>query len=208
MLIADGPDARRTSPAALRNRGPILEVIRPWLPARGLVLEVASGTGEHVVYFARALPRLDWQPSDPEAAARESIAAWVAAEGLANVRPPLPLDAAAPAWPLDRADAILCINMAHIAPWTATLGLMAGAGRLLPPGGRLFLYGPFVVPGETLAPSNAAFDADLRARNPAWGLRGTDAVAAAAEAHGMREVARAAMPANNLTLVFERRETT
>ncbi|MFN7177705.1 MAG: DUF938 domain-containing protein, partial [Thermaurantiacus sp.] len=186
-------DARLCSPAALRNRQPILETIRPWLPPHGLVLEIASGSGEHVVHFAKATPALAWQPSDPNPRARASIAAWVGAEGIANVHPPLPLDAALPDWPIARADAIICINMAHISPWAATLGLFAGAGRLLPGGGRLFLYGPFIDPVRPLAPSNAAFDADLRARDAAWGLRGTDAVAEVATAHGLSEVAQVAM---------------
>jgi hypothetical protein len=195
-------DNRRFAPAALRNRAPILEVIRDHLPERGLVLEVASGSGEHVVYFARALPGLVWQPSDPSPEARRSIAAWTAAEGLSNVRPPLDLDVAASDWPIAAADAVLAINLAHISPWEATLGLLAGAARLLPPAGRLFLYGPFREPGRALLPSNAAFDADLRARDSAWGLRSTADIAAAAGGAGLVLAHSFAMPANNLTLMF------
>ncbi len=199
---AEPADARASSPAALRNREPILAAISPVLPRSGLVLEVASGTGEHLVHFATRLPHLEWQPSDPSPAARASIAAWSAAAGLANLRAPVALDAAADDWPVATADAILCINLAHVAPWAATVGLLAGAGRLLPAGGPLFLYGPFIEAGTPLAPSNAAFDAELRRRNPEWGLRQVEAVEAVARAHGLVLARRMPMPANNLTLVF------
>jgi hypothetical protein len=205
-MSAPGADARLSSPAALRNREPILAVLRQWLPEHGLVLEVASGSGEHIVHFARALPGLEWQPSDPDARARHSISAWAESEGLPNLRPPLALDAAAEDWPLAGADAILCINMAHISPWAATLGLFAGAARLLPGGGRLLLYGPFIAPDRPLAPSNAAFDADLRARNPEWGLRHTDRLAEVAHGNGLEPIGRVEMPANNLTLIYERKD--
>ena len=195
-------DRRRHAPAALRNRDPILAILRQVLPASGMVLEVASGSGEHVAHFATALPALRWQPSDPDPAACVSIAAW--AEGLANVRPPVALDAAAGDWPVDRAAAIVCINMVHISPWAATSGLMAGAGRLLPPGAPLYLYGPYRQAGRHTAPSNAAFDADLRARNPEWGVRDLNAVADVAAAHGLHLAEVVEMPANNLSLVFRR----
>jgi len=200
--MATASDGRRTAPAAARNRDPILALLRSSLPATGTVLEIASGSGEHVVHFAAALPALDWQPSDPSPEARGSIAAWRDASRLANIRPPIALDAAAADWPVARADAILAINMVHISPWAATLGLLAGAARLLPAGGLLYLYGPYRRAGHPLAPSNAAFDADLRARNPQWGLRAVEEVAAAATGLRLAEIVE--MPANNLSLLFRR----
>lgn len=197
-------DPRRFAPATQRNRDPILEVLRRVLPRQGTVLEVASGSGEHAVYFAEALPWLTWQPSDPGEAARASIAAWTADSGLRNVVAPRALDAALPDWPVDRADAVVCINMVHIAPWAACAGLMRGAARVLPPGAPLVLYGPFRVGGEHTAPSNAAFDEDLRRRDPAWGVRDLEAVVAEASASGLSHVETVAMPANNLTVVFRR----
>lgn len=197
-------DERRTAPATERNREPILAVLREELPGSGLVLEVASGTGEHAVHFARALPGLVWQPSDPSPDALRSIAAWSAAGGLDNVLPPLALDAAAPLWPIDRADALVCINMVHISPWAATEGLMQGAGRLLSAGAPLCLYGPYRRAGQPIAPSNAAFDSDLRSRNPDWGLRDLEAVAILAEAQELRLERVVEMPANNLTVVFRK----
>lgn len=197
-------DNRRMAPAAARNREPLLSVLTRVLPASGLVLEVASGTGEHVVHFAHALPGLDWQPSDPDPAARASISGWIAHVGAGNIRPPLALDAAAEDWPLAHADAILCINMIHISPWHATEGLMRGAGRLLPPGAPLILYGPYRRDGHT-ASSNAAFDADLRARNPAWGVRKLQDVIDEAARHGLAFAEAVAMPANNLSVIFQKR---
>jgi hypothetical protein len=199
-----GSDARRSAPATLRNRKPILAVLREVLPAAGLVLEVASGTGEHVVYFAGALSGLRWQPSDPFPDARTSAAAWIAAEKRNNVLPPLDLDAACDGWPITRADAILCINMIHISPWEATEGLMRGAGRLLGAGQPLYLYGPYRRPGHALEPSNAAFDADLRLRDERWGLRDLDAVAACAEGNGLALERVVEMPANNLSVIFRK----
>jgi len=195
-------DLRRHALATLRNRAPILAVLRRVLPPRGLVLEVASGSGEHAAFFAAALPGLVWQPSDPDADARASTAAWCG--GLPNVRPPLALDAAADAWPLDAADAVVCINMVHIAPWDACAGLVRGAARTLSSGGVLYLYGPYRVGGAHTAPSNAAFDADLRARNPAWGVRELDAVLALAARHGLAHAETVPMPANNLSVVLRR----
>jgi hypothetical protein len=199
-----------TAPSVARNREPILAVLRrvvplPILPARRLVLEIASGSGEHAIYFAAALPHLTWQPSDPDPDARESIAAYLAATALPNVLPPLILDAAASNWPVTQADVIVAINMIHIAPWAATEGLMAGAERLLPVGGVLFLYGPFREHGQHTAPSNAAFDESLRARDREWGVRDLDEVAALASQHGLAFEERVAMPANNLSVVFRRR---
>jgi hypothetical protein len=198
-------DARRHAPATQRNRDPILHVLRRVLPSAGLVLEIASGTGEHAAAFAGALHGVTWQPSDADPAARASIAAWTA--DLPNVRPPLALDVTASPWPIDAADAIVCINMIHIAPWAACEGLMRGAGAILPAGGGvLFLYGPYAIAGAHTASSNAAFDADLRARDPRWGVRDLDAVVACAAAHGLRHVETVAMPANNLSVVFVRGE--
>jgi SAM-dependent methyltransferase len=197
-------DGRRSAPHVARNAGPIAEVLARALPARGLVLEVASGTGEHAACFARAFPGLDWQPSDPEPAALRSIAAWREAEGLPNLLPPVALDAAAPDWPVARADAILCINMIHISPWAAAGGLLRGAGRLLASGAPLILYGPYRQAGVATAPSNEAFDESLRARDPAWGLRELEEVVAEAGANGLVLEEVVPMPANNLTIVLRR----
>jgi hypothetical protein len=195
-------DYRQHAPAAARNGDPILETLRSILPASGTVLEVASGTGEHVVHFARALPMLEWQPSDPSSGARRSIDAWIAAEGLANVRPPLDLDAADESWPINRAEAVVCINMIHISPWTSTEGLMRGASRILEAGAPLYLYGPFRQATKPTEPSNAAFDESLRSRDPRWGLRDLDEVAACAALHGFVLDRVVEMPANNLSVVF------
>ena len=192
------------SASAERNKEPIAGVLRAVLPPRGLVLEIASGTGQHVFHLARAFPALAWQPSEPDAQLRLSIAALAAEAGLANVRPPLELDVHARPWPLSRADAIVCINMIHIAPWSAAEALLAGAGQVLPEGGVLYLYGPYREGGMHTAPSNEAFDASLRARNPAWGVREREAVEALAAKHGLALEKRVAMPANNLSLVFRR----
>jgi len=191
---------RREAPATARNRQPILDVLRPHLPARGLVLEVASGSGEHTAYFAQALPALVFQPSDPDDVARASIDAWC--EVLGNVRPALTLDAAAAVWPIDAADAVVCINMIHISPWDTTVGLIRGAARLMPSGGTLFLYGPYFRDGVPTAPSNLAFDRELRARNRAWGIRSLEQVTTLAKAHGFTEQLAVEMPANNLSVIF------
>lgn len=195
----------RAAPAVARNRDPILNVLRRVLSARGLVLEIASGTGEHAVHFAGALPGIVWQPTDPDAAALRSIAAWREQTRLPNLRPPLEFDVTASTWPVERADAVVCINMIHISPWRSAEGLMAGAGRVLGPGGVLFLYGPYKEEGRHTAPSNEAFDADLRARNPEWGVRDLGDVSALAASHGLDFVERVAMPANNFSVVFRRR---
>jgi len=199
------PPAARTSPSTARNRGPILSVLKPRLPESGLVLEIAAGAGEHAVYNAAALPGLEWLPTDPDPEALASIAAWRDHADLPNLLPPLRLDAADPEnWPVQRADAIVNINMIHISPWSATEGLMAGAGRLLPTGGPLILYGPYIERGVETAPSNLAFDQSLKARNPAWGIRHLDEVMALATQHGLEFAEQIAMPANNLVLVFRR----
>jgi SAM-dependent methyltransferase len=195
-------DPRQYAPSAARNRDPIWAVLGPELPARGLVLEVASGSGEHTVHFARlAGADVVFQPSDASAEARASIDAWTAASGLANVRPAMALDAAA-VWPIERADVVVCINMVHISPWAATEGLMRGAARVLPAGGLLFLYGPYRRGGRHTAPSNAAFDADLRRRNPDWGVRDLEAVTALATKAGFLPPNVVQMPANNLSVLF------
>ncbi len=200
-------DERQHAPATLRNREPILEVLRGILPDSGLVLEVASGTGEHAVWFAGELRTLDWQPSDPSPDARDSIVAWTAETGLTNLRAPLDVDASADAWPIDRADAVLCINMIHISPWAATEGLMRGAERILRAGAPLFLYGPFIRPGHALEPGNRAFDHDLRRRDPRWGLRDLAVVTALAASHGLALEKVVEMPANNLSVVFRRQHS-
>jgi hypothetical protein len=203
--MTDLPLGAATSPATARNRGPILEVLKPRMPASGLVLEIAAGAGEHAVFFAAAFPKLRWQPTDPDEAALASIRAWRAHAGAPNLQEPLRLDAADPdGWPVTQADAMLCINMVHISPWAATQGLMAGAGRALPSGGRLFLYGPYLEDGVETAPSNLYFDESLKSRNPAWGIRRLEDVAALAASHGLELAERIAMPANNLTVVFQR----
>lgn len=199
-----GSDDKRHAPATLRNRDAIVAVLADWLPATGTVLEVASGSGEHAIHFAATFPALCWQPSDPDPAGLVSIAAWSAEAGRANIAPPLALDASAGEWPIERADAILCINMVHISPWDATLGLFAGAARLLPIGAPLILYGPYVEPDVPTADSNIAFDASLRARDPAWGVRQIDDVKAAAAVAGLTFAERRTMPANNLMLLFRR----
>jgi len=195
---------KRIAPATERNREAIFAVLRGELPSSGLVLEVASGSGEHAIHFAAALPALDWQPSDPDPAALASIEAWREEAGLPNVRPPVRLDASAD-WPVDRADAILCINMVHISPWSATLGLLRGAEACLPPDGLLYLYGPYLRDDVETAPSNLAFDASLKARDPQWGLRRVEDVIAAAHAQRLRFDRLLEMPANNLSLLFRRR---
>lgn len=204
-MQCSAPPAARTSPSTARNREPILQVLRGVLPADARVLEIASGAGEHAMFFAAALPKAHWRPSDPDPDARASIEAWRATAGLPNVAPALAVDAGVPAsWPTDPTDAIVCINMIHISPWSATVGLMSGAAHLLAPGGRLFVYGPFLEADVATAPSNLAFDESLRARDAAWGIRRLDDLVTLADEHGLRLAERVAMPANNLALVFEK----
>lgn len=198
--------AAQTAPAAARNREPILQVLREWLPGQGLVLEVASGTGEHAVWFSSELPGIMWQPTECAADRLASIDAWRATGDVPNLLAPLPLDAAVPVgWPVARADAVVAINMIHIAPWQAMEGLMAGAARVLSFGAVLYLYGPFREGCVHTAESNAAFDADLQARDPAWGVRDLADVVALAQRHGFDLAARRSMPANNLSVLFRRR---
>jgi SAM-dependent methyltransferase len=195
---------RQTAPSAERNKEPILEVLRRVLPPRGVVLEIGSGTGQHVVHFAKALPQLTFQPSEMDSSQHASIRAWIAHEQLVNVRPPLAFDVARLPWPVSQADAIVCINVIHISPWEATLALMEGAGKLLPPGGVLVTYGPYKRGGVHTAPSNAEFDASLRSRDPLWGVRDMEEVETVAGKSGLRLVECVAMPANNFTLAFRR----
>jgi SAM-dependent methyltransferase len=197
--------SRRSAPAALRNREPIADVLDQWLPPSGLVLEIASGTGEHAIYFAERFPKLEWQPSDIHPDALASIAAWRQESALPNVRAPLILDASEADWRIDHAGAVLSINMVHISPWTSALGLLDGARRVLAEGKPLILYGPWVKDDIATAPTNIAFDANLRNRNPEWGLRRVEDFAAEAEKRGFRFVEVKPMPANNLMLLFRRR---
>ena len=195
-------DHRAHAPATARNREPILAVLSRVLPASGLVLEVSSGTGEHAAFFAAALPHLTWQPTDRDDRSLLSIGAHRAAAGLRNLLPPLLLDASSPDWPVARADAIVCINMIHIAPWAACAGLMAGAARILSPGGALYLYGPYKEGGAHTAESNHRFDLDLQLRDSAWGVRDLEDVIALAAGHGLRHTETVTMPANNRSVVF------
>lgn len=201
------PDGRLVSPSAERNKGPILSVLERVLPNNGIVLEIASGTGQHVVHFARRLGRVTWQPTDPDAACRRSISAWIAAENLSNVLRPLALDVCTLPWPVAGLDALICINLVHIAPWAATTGLFSGARLALREGGLAYLYGPYFVQGRQAAPSNEAFDKALQAQNPEWGVRSLDAVARVAGEEGFDLVETAEMPANNLSLVFRKRQS-
>jgi cyclopropane fatty-acyl-phospholipid synthase-like methyltransferase len=196
---------KRHAPSAERNREPLLAVLRELLPSRSTVLEVASGTGQHAVFFSRAFPGLEWQPTDADATALESIEAWRQEEGVPNLRAPLALDVSASTWPVEAADAMVCINMIHISPWEACQGLMRGAARVLPPGGPLILYGAYFIEGRPTAPSNLAFDASLRERNPAWGVRELSAVTAEARTNGLELDRVVDMPSNNFTVVFRQR---
>lgn len=207
-------DARQYAPSVARNRAPIWAVLQRCLPQRGLVLEIASGSGEHTIHFAQCCAEagadgsardIVFQPTDRDPLARASINAWIEASGLPNIRPALALDAADETWPVDAADVVLCFNMIHISPWASTLGLMQGAARVLPAGGMLVLYGPYKREGRHTAPSNEAFDRDfLKARNPEWGVRDLEAVVAVAAEAGFAAPVIEEMPANNLCLLFRR----
>lgn len=197
------------SPAAERNKAPILDVLRRTLPAEGSVVEIASGTGQHVVHFAGALPALTWQPSDPDASMVAAIRARLQLAALPNVREPLALDVHDLPWPIEQADALVCINMIHIAPWSATQALFAGAAAHLSThpsiAAPVVLYGPYRIGGAHTAPSNEAFDQSLKARNAEWGVRDLEAVAEVAGEQGFELSGRFAMPANNFVVVFRRR---
>ncbi|MEN9230589.1 MAG: DUF938 domain-containing protein [Thermostichus sp. DG02_5_bins_236] len=205
------PESRRYAPATLRNRDPILKVLKQVLPSRGTVLEIGSGTGEHAIYFAPRLPHCIWQPSEPDPELLRSIQAWQQEFPAANLRPPMALDTRDPIWPVETSSpdppmtAMVSINMIHISPWASCLGLMAGAARVLPPDGILYLYGPFRCQGEDMAPSNAQFDAGLRAQNPEWGVRDLEKVVEVAAKKGLVLQEVIPMPANNLSVVFRRK---
>jgi SAM-dependent methyltransferase len=197
---------RLFSPSAERNKGPIGEVLSQVLPERGVVLEVGSGTGQHVVQFAGAMPKLIWQPSERDADCLRSIRAWLSVEALSNVRPPLYLDVNALPWPVDSATALVCINMLHIAPWSAAEALFSGCKSLLSGGGLLCLYGPFKREGRHTSPSNKEFDALLRHQDPEWGVRDLDEVSGLADVTGLDLLQAHGMPSNNLTIVFRKRD--
>lgn len=206
-MVVGGMDARQRAPSTARNREPILAVLQRVLPRDARVLEVASGAGEHAVFFAQSMPHLTWQPSDPNAKARDSIVAWVAAEGSTNVLPPAAIDVQANVWGVEDMapfDALVAINMIHISPWEATLGLISGAGRLLRTGGVLFTYGPYMREGRHTSPSNEAFDSSLKARDSSWGIRDIADVQREAQVQGLLLHEIVAMPANNFSLVFRR----
>lgn len=197
-------DNRPVSPSAERNKGPIADLLKRVLPDQGTVLEISSGTGQHVVHFAREMPHLIWQPSERDAPSLQWISQWMAAEALPNVRAPLHLDVTELPWPTEAAQAVICLNMVHIAPWSATQGLMRGAATLLGQNGILFLYGPYRQDGVPTSPGNEAFDAQLRARNPDWGLRTVEDVASCAMSHGFGAPEIHQMPANNLSLIVRK----
>ena len=198
------PNGKRSAASTERNQQAILEVLKRLLPASGRVLEVASGTGEHCALYAPHFPDLEWQPSDVDAGALASTAAWVAESEATNLLPPVELNVTADSWPVDRADAVLCINMIHISPWAATIGLMAGAGRILPAGGLLYLYGAYKIGGRHTAPSNEEFDQWLKSQNERWGVRNMDDVAEEALSRGLRLAETVAMPNNNFSLIFRK----
>jgi len=206
--MAPASDPRIYYPHVTRNRDPILDVLRRVLPPDGLVLEIASGSGEHAAYFAEGLPSIRWQPTDLDPDVLASIAAHRGAARAPNLLPPLRLDVSAETWPVERADAIVCCNMIHITPWSASEGLMVGVGRVLLPGGVLYLYGPYKMGGSHTAPSNAAFDADLRRRDQRWGIPDLDEVTTLAARHDLMREEMVQMPANNLSVIFRRKGTT
>ncbi len=204
--MSEASDPRLYYPHVARNREAILAVLKRVLPPRGLVLEIASGSGEHAAHFAKELPALAWQPTDPDPQALASIAAHRAAADAGNLLPPLHLDVTAAHWPVEHADALMCNNMIHISPWVVSAGLLAGAERTLSAGGILYLYGPYQIDGRHTAPSNEEFDAYLRGQNAAWGIRDLGEVTALAARHGLMLAETVPMPANNLSVIFRRAE--
>jgi SAM-dependent methyltransferase len=202
--MGEASDRRLYHAHVARNRQPILDVLARVLPPKALVLEMASGSGEHAVFFAQNLPSMRWQPTDADAGALASIAAHRAAAGLPNLLEPLRLDATAERWPIESADAVVCNNMTHITPWRVTEGLIAGARRILPASGILYLYGPYRIDGRHTAASNKDFDAWLQAQNPEWGIRDLAEVTALARRHDLDLAETVAMPANNLSVIFRR----
>lgn len=195
---------KQLSDSSERNKQPILDVLLDVLPRQGTVLEIASGTGQHAVHFAANLPGVTWQPSDIDPELRSSVAAWRADSALANLQAPIHLDVTADPWPLSSADAIVCSNMIHIAPWECCTGLLDGAGRILPEGGILFMYGPYKIGGKHIAPTNEQFDASLRARDSTWGIRNLDDVALEARRRGLHLIKTVKMPANNLSVIYRK----
>ncbi|MGO1119812.1 DUF938 domain-containing protein [Rhodovibrionaceae bacterium A322] len=197
---------KQTAPAALRNRTAILDVLRQHLPTKGQVLEIASGTGEHAVFFAAALPHLTWQPSELEADRRASVEAYRQEADLPNLNPVVPLDCAADSWPVSQAAAVVCVNLLHISPWIVTEGLFRQAAKILPAGAPLYLYGPYKRNGAHTAPSNHAFDESLRARDPSWGVRNLEEVASVAEKNNFTLAEVLPMPANNFSVIFRKQD--
>ncbi len=204
IVAASTPDEQKHAPATLRNRDAIVAVLRDILPERGLILEIASGTGEHAVYFGRAFPGLTFQPSDPDPACCQSITAWTEREGSSNILPPLQLDAQAPQWDVQNVAAILCINMVHISPWESSIGLFDKAGKLLAPGAPFYLYGPYLRDDIETAPGNLAFERSLKSRNLRWGLRDVADMDALAARNGFTRESLVEMPANNISLVYRK----
>ena len=204
FVFADQGEAKRYAPATQRNRIAITDILRGILPDDGTVLEIASGTGEHIIHFAQEFPALNWQPSDMDTNALTSITAWCDDAGATTICPPIQLNAAASDWPIEKADAVLCINMLHISPWDAAIGLMSGASAILPPGGLLYLYGPYLEVDKKTAQSNISFNQSLKARNSEWGIRSLEDVIDLANGFALRLQQRIEMPANNLSLVFRK----
>lgn len=195
---------KRHAPATGRNADAIADVLARELPETGRVLEIASGSGEHAVHFARKFPALEWMPSDPDPDAIQSIDAWTTESGLTNIAPPVFLDAGVDDWPVDRAAAIFCCNMVHISPWKAAQGLFRGAALLLGQEAPLILYGPFLEDNVETAPSNLAFDQNLKMRNPDWGIRAIEVIDTLAKNYRLVRTSRTEMPANNLTLTYRK----
>lgn len=202
--MSDSPNDKRHSEACERNKEPILEVLKDIFPEQGIVLEIASGTGQHAVHFASNLPNIIWQPSDIDPELRKSVQAWHAEFKLQNLNTPVHLDVTSENWPIDVADAMMCANMIHIAPWEACIGLLEGAGRILPEGGILCMYGPYKVGGKHTAPSNEAFDQSLRARDASWGIRNLDDVALEARRRGLHLIKTVKMPSNNFCVIYKK----
>ena len=202
--MSENTYAKRLSEACERNKEPILEVLKDVFPAQGLVLEIASGTGQHAIHFATNLPNITWQPSDMDPELRKSVEAWQAESNLQNLKTPVHLDVTSENWPVEMADAMMCANMIHIAPWEACIGLLDGAGRILPEGGILCMYGPYKVGGKHTAPSNEAFDQSLRARNASWGIRNLDDVALEARRRGLHLIKTVKMPSNNFCVIYKK----
>jgi SAM-dependent methyltransferase len=202
--MQEDENRKYVSEASDRNKGPILDVLREVLPASGYVLEISSGTGQHAVHMAEAYPGITWQPSDIDPDFRNSVEAWRAESGLTNILPSIHLDVTEHPWPVEHADAIFNCNMIHIAPWECCIGLLEGASKILPDGGILYMYGPYKVGGRHTAPSNEAFDQNLRGRDPSWGIRNLDDVALEARRRGLHLIKTVKMPANNFSVIYRK----